>query len=144
MCIFRHHFLGWCSWPVQPWLALCLAPLTLRPVRWKPRAQSQWTWLFCSLLQFHWRSVCSDILYFITAPIINEWMVIKKIIPVTGNNTQLARQSPQISHFPICLRLMAGRVFYLLWKHSGHGHLCLRTHVSLLHLWPSPQKNGQR
>lgn len=130
MCIFRHHFLGWCSWPVQPWLALCLAPLTLRPVRWKPRAQSQWTWLFCSLLQFHWRSVCSYILYFITAPIINEWMVINKKIPVTGTTPNSPVSLPKSPTFPsasgswqdecsICYENTVDTVIYAC------GHMCL-------------------
>lgn len=61
MFIFRLYFLGWCSWPVQSRLALHLAPLTLRPVWWKPRAQFKWTRLSCCLLQLHWRSACFSI-----------------------------------------------------------------------------------
>lgn len=50
----------------------------------------------------------------------------------------------QVPHLPIILQLVAGRMLNLLRERSGHGHLRVRSHVSVLQLWPAPQKDGQR
>lgn len=53
-------------------------------------------------------------------------------------------QPPRVSYLPIMLWLVERRVHHLLWERRGHGPLRLRTHVSLLRLWPQTQEDGKR
>ena len=59
---------------------------------------------------------------------------------------RLTRQAPQVAQLPPRRRPggVAGRVLHLLRECGGHGHLRLRTHVSLLHLRPEAQEDVKR
>lgn len=45
-------------------------------------------------------------------------------------------QPPWLPHLHVLLLLVERRVHHLLWERGGHSPLCMRTHVSLLHLRP--------
>lgn len=52
-------------------------------------------------------------------------------------------QPPRVPHFPILLELVEWWMHHLLWECGGHSPLRLWTHVSLLHMWPQTQEDGQ-
>lgn len=65
--------------------------------------------------------------------------------PRLRHNPELSvLQPPRVPNLPVLLELVERRVHHLLREHGGHGPLRLRTHVSLLHLRPQAQENGQR
>lgn len=60
------------------------------------------------------------------------------------NDPKFTNQPPQVTYVPIRPWALVRRVLYLLREHGGHGHLRLRTHVSVLHLRPQTQEDVQR
>lgn len=71
---------------------------------------------------------------------------IKLIVPpvLHRNKPRHADQLAQVTYVPVRSWTLVWRVLHLLREHGGHRHLCLRAHVSLLHLWPQTQENVQR
>lgn len=65
--------------------------------------------------------------------------------PHLRHNPQLSLlQPPRVPHLPVLLDVVERRVHHLLRERCGHGPLLLWTHVSVLHLRPQAQENGQR
>lgn len=60
------------------------------------------------------------------------------------DNPKFTNQSPQVANVPIRPWTLGWWVFHLLRELGGHGHLCLRTHVSVLYLWHQAEEDVQR